>query len=170
MKFTSRIAATLARALYLWFELFDRIYRTNIHLRGDDSGLSISLERPPSRIGSIDDRIAQIDSAREHLADALEAIDHLKQSAEHSKTELAHLQQRFAALEEKKANAESRLEKVKEATRTDVETFRTLAGIPNIKKERLVGFVSGIFASLVAAGLIFVIGFVLKHYFSSGGV
>lgn len=168
MKFKGSIATRVARALYLWFELFDRILGARVRLQGDESGLSVSLERPDNRVGSVDERIAKLDVAREHLADALFAIDGLKHSAEDSKVELAELQRRFAVLEEQKVSAETKLAGIKEVTRTDIEAFRTLAGIPNVRRERLIGFVSGLTASLIATALIFLVKYGWGHIFGSG--
>jgi chromosome segregation ATPase len=165
LKFKGPIAATVARVLYLWFEIFDRLLGARVRIRGDSAGLSLSLERPSNRIGSIDERIEKLDVAREHLADALLAIDDLKNTAKDSKIELAELQNRFTVLEEQKASAESKLEEIQIVTRSDIEAFRTLAGIPNVRRERFIGFVSGLVASLIATAIIFLSKYGWGYFF-----
>jgi len=103
----------------------------------------------------IDDRIAQIDLAKKNLLSALSAIDELKHSAETSKAELAEVMERFEKAQAEKAIAEQELESVRGIANNDIEVFKKLAGVPSprqIAKERLIGFVIGVIASIIASG------------------
>jgi hypothetical protein len=64
---------------------------------------------------------------------------------------------------------ESELEKTKEIISTDIGTFRKMAGVPTpqqIIRERFIGFISGVIASLIASGIIALVVFVFKNWTS----
>lgn len=159
MELRGSLAGAVARALFFYFELIDRVLLVGLRVKGDSSGFSISLEGISPPAGTIDERIAKIDIARENLAESLRAIDELKVAAEDNKKELQEALAKFQLLEKQKANAEIELQEIKRIAQADVETFRKLAGVPTepeVRKERIIGFVSGVLASLFAAGLIYV--------------
>jgi hypothetical protein len=108
---------------------------------------------PKIEDSSIDSRILKIDEARNSLASALSAIDELKTSAESNRAELHAIRRELEQAAAHKASAEHELEAVKKMAAADVEVFRRVVGIPSrrdIGKERLIGFVIGVLASLVA--------------------
>ncbi len=158
MKFRGSIASKIARLLYLYFEAIDKIFRLSLRLKADSSGISISVEGPPSYKASLDERIARIDAARSNLLEGLQAIDELKLAAQENKKELEEALIKLEALEKDKANAKEELEQIRHIASADVEAFQKMAGVPSaneVKKERVIGFVSGVLASLIASGIIY---------------
>ena len=105
---------------------------------------------------SIDQRIEKIDAARANLADALAAIDELKLAASSNKTDLEDAISQLNQTQAAKLAAERDLSLVRKIADSDVEAFRKLAGVPSrsqVAKERALGFVFGVVASLLASGL-----------------
>ena len=110
---------------------------------------------------SVDERIAKIETARHNLTEALSAIDELKLAAEKNKTELAEALQTLSSTQEQKASAEKELQAVRQIAENDVGAFKKLAGVPSrreIARERLIGFLIGIAASVLASGLWWLLG------------
>lgn len=119
------------------------------------AGVSIAYEEEAQQ--TLDERIGKLDAARRNLADGIKAIDQLKLDAEKSKTEVAAAALQIEQLSQDKASLSSNLEAVRSVLNADVAAFRQVAGVPTfatIRRERIIGFVSGVAASLVAAGLI----------------
>ena len=109
---------------------------------------------------SIDERIAKIDEARASMAAALTAIDQLHTEAEENKSELNKSLQKLSEAEKNKSKLEEELANIREVMQSDVTTFRKIAGIPSqeeIKKERVIGFFTGVLASVVATGVVWVV-------------
>lgn len=118
-------------------------------------GVSIAYEDEAQQ--SLDERIEKLDAARRNLADGISAIDQLKLEAEKSKTEVAAAALQVEKLSRDKTSLSSRLSAMQSVLDADVDAFRQVAGVPTtaaIRRERIIGFVSGIAASLVAAALI----------------
>ena len=158
MEFKGPIAGKIARFLYLYFELIDRIFRVTLRIRSDSSGISVSFHDPKTLSSPIDERIKKIDSARENLVESLKAIDELKSTTHENKKELEEVLKKLGHIEKEKRSVEQELEKIRKITNSDIEIFRKLAGVPDDsdrKKERVVGFISGIVASLIASAIIF---------------
>lgn len=112
---------------------------------------SITME-PTTR--SVDHRVARLDEARNALMEGLQAIDELREEADRNKADLAKALAELSNVQVSKATAERELDAVKEAVNVDIEVFRSIARIPDeaqIKRERLVGFVTGVLASIVAS-------------------
>lgn len=68
-----------------------------------------------------------------------------------------------------KINLEAELNNIKQVISSDVSTFQKLAGVPTEKekrKERIIGFFSGIIASIISAGIIWVVTKVIHSYFT----
>ncbi len=102
---------------------------------------------------SIDDRIKRIDEAREHLISGLSGIDELKQEAKVNKQEIEELRARLKYLTSEKESAGLELKEIRKVTASDINAFQKLAGVPSriqIAKERFVGFILGLVASLLA--------------------
>lgn len=119
------------------------------------AGVSIAYEEEAQQ--TLDERIGKLDAAKRNLADGIKAIDQLKLDAEKSKTEVAAAALQIEQLSQDKASLSSNLEAVRSVLNADVAAFRQIAGVPTaatIRRERIIGFVSGVAASLVAAGLI----------------
>lgn len=147
MELSPLIARVLVKALDLW--------TTPVFSFGVRNGKPFVEFLPTdSPRGSIDERIAKIDAARHNLAEALEAIDELKATAEINKAEVASALERLDEAQNQKAAAEKELQAVRAIAQTDVEVFKKLAGVPSktdIAKERLVGFLIGVTASIFAS-------------------
>ena len=164
MEFKGKIAGTLSRLLYLYFEVINKIFRSSLRLKGDSSGISISIESPPSYKASLDERIARIDAARSNLLEGLQAIDELKLAAQENKKELEDALAKLRVLEKNKASAEEELGQIRRIASADIETFQKMAGVPSaskVKRERVVGFISGVLASIIASGIIFGVSYAL---------
>jgi cell division protein ZapA (FtsZ GTPase activity inhibitor) len=107
-----------------------------------------------ARPRNIDERIANLDVARDNLVAAVTAIDELKAEAEQNKTELSSALERLRSLEAQKASAEQELASLRQIASADIAVFQKLAGIPSrrdVIRERLVGFLLGLLASLAAS-------------------
>ncbi len=113
-------------------------------------GIQVEFEEEKS----IDERIAKIDEARSSMVEALTAIDELHQEAESNKTELIKALGTLAEAEKNKNQLKEELHNIRQVMQSDVTTFRKIAGIPSeeeVKKERVLGFFTGVLASVVAS-------------------
>jgi uncharacterized phage infection (PIP) family protein YhgE len=118
-------------------------------------GMSIAFEAEAQQ--TLDERIGKLDAARRNLADGIAAIDQLKVEAEKSKTEVAAAALQVEQLSQDKKSLSSKLTAMQSVLHADVDAFRQVAGVPttaSVRRERIIGFVSGIAASLVAAALV----------------
>lgn len=143
----------LASALYKGLELWTTPV-LRFRIRPDRVLVEFMPKDSPRQ--NIDERIAKIEAARHNLTEALGAIDELKLAAEKNKAELAEALQRLTSTQAQKAHAEKELQTVREIAQSDVEVFKKLAGVPSqteIAKERFVGFLLGITASVLASGI-----------------
>ncbi|MES2833332.1 MAG: hypothetical protein V4707_01345 [Pseudomonadota bacterium] len=111
-------------------------------------GLEIRLGEQPR-----DERLRRLDDAQGALAEGLAALDELKRDAVRSQQEFERAATRLEATLASKISAESKLIEVRKLMSADIDAFRRMAGI-DPQKERVVGFISGVVASLIAAGLI----------------
>lgn len=145
-KFAERVADPIAIAV----EMVSRVFAV---LPVGFMPFSISIE-PATR--SVDKRVARLEDARHALMEGLQAIDELRSEADRNKKDLATALADLNAVKTDKATAERELSAVKEAVSVDVEVFRAIARIPNeaqIKRERLIGFTTGVLASIIASGI-----------------
>lgn len=149
MEMPSFIANALVKALDIWtFPIF------RFGIRNGRPYAELLLDDAPHE--GIDARLEKIEVARKNLADALDAMDELRAAAESNKAELANALQRLSDAKEQRASAERELKEVQSIAQADVEVFRRLAGVPSkleIAKERFIGFLIGLLASIVASGL-----------------
>ena len=105
----------------------------------------------------IPQRLAKIESAKTYLSDALQAMDDLKIAAENNKQDAKVALVQLEELHKNKHNLEKEIQTLKQLAETDTETFRKVAGIlspAQVRRERLIGFVSGVLASVVASGIV----------------
>ena len=80
-------------------------------------------------------------------------IDELRDNAKRAMAEHADV---MAALETALSNrqdAEQKLEAIRGIIAQDVTAFREIAGVTDVRKERLIGFASGVCASVLASAL-----------------
>ena len=145
-----------------YFDLIAKILN-KLKIDFSASGINISAKDEEA---NIDERINKIDIAKKNLTDVINAIDELKKEAQDNKEKSALALRELAKLEENKANLNQEITAIKTVINSNIEGFRIVAGIPNKNKERAIGFISGIIASLIASGLIFgltkLIGFIVK--------
>jgi hypothetical protein len=147
MDSASFLSAVLTKAFDLWTTPVIRLSINN----GLPS-IELLLEQAPR--ATIDQRIEKIDLARKNLSEALEAMEELKQAAEQNKAELATAIERLDIAHKERAAAERELEAVRGIAQSDIEVFQKLAGVPSkleVAKERFVGFILGILASVLAS-------------------
>lgn len=83
----------------------------------------------------------------------MDAISELKTEIDLKKQEHADILSNLSQALQSKDDAEQKLQSIKEIIKEDTEAFKLLAGLPNPKKERLIGFGSGILASIIASVL-----------------
>jgi hypothetical protein len=132
----------------------------------DGRGIYVSLKEEEPK-GSIDERIAKIDLAKANLLEGLRAIDELKASAESNKKEAENAIAQINRLSRDKTNLEQELEAIKRVVNADVTAFQRVAGVlgpAEIRRERLLGFVSGVIASVTASGIVALGVWAVKHY------
>lgn len=146
---TSLIATALSKALDLWTK---PVLRFGI----EDGKPTVELFPERTDRASVDERIQKIDAAKHNLSEALDTIHELKVAAEQNKAELSVALERLNDAKLQQMTAERELTAVRDIARSDIEVFQRLAGVPSrkqIAKERFIGFLLGITASIVAAGL-----------------
>jgi hypothetical protein len=117
--------------------------------------------------GSINERIAKIDEAKANLLEGLRAIDELKEAAEYNKKQAEEALIQIVQLEKDKTSLQQELKSIKNIVQSDVNAFRKIAGVPSpamIRKERIVGFISGVIASIVASGIVWAIVKLIQHF------
>jgi ABC-type transporter Mla subunit MlaD len=147
MEIKGPIGRFLAFALRVWSTPVLRF-----GLRGEQ--FHVELLPGLRETSSIDERLAQIDDARANLMAALAAVDELKGTAERNKEELRQALERVEQLRADRSAAEKELQDMNTIAKTDIKVFKKLAGIPSrsqIGWERLIGFIIGVAASLIAA-------------------
>ena len=114
---------------------------------------------------SIDERILKLDAARQNLVDGIEALDQLKSEADRNKKELRSAIEQVSLIQQDKEVLSKELEDVQAIMQNDVKAFQNLAGIPSsdeIFKERIIGFISGVIASMIASAIWFFAGEIYK--------
>lgn len=148
MEPSSATIQLLEKVLRAYFRPFDLILRQVGRTLGVD--LSISLD--PSTKKPIDARIAKIDEAKANLQEALTALGELSADAERNKAELTRALEGLQEARAAHASEAEQLNQIKNIAQSDVEAFRRIAGIAPMR-ERIIGFVAGVFASLFAAAI-----------------
>lgn len=101
-----------------------------------------------------EDRIAKLDVAREALTESLAAIDQMKKDAQAAKDEYTANNASLQAILGSSQDAEAKLANIRAAMKQDVDAFQTLAGVPNVKRERWIAFIAGVLASTVSAAIV----------------
>lgn len=143
------LASALATQLILKF-----IELVSVQVDTKKKRLVLSLTEETNH--STTERIKKLDEAKESLVDGLKAIEELKEEADLSKREANKALKQISDLENNKASLEEELKHVKNLIKADVSTFRKVAGLSDadIQKERILGFISGVLASIIASGII----------------
>jgi len=158
-KLSGSVTGVLEAFLGRYFEFFALLFE----LLGKALGVSVpALIETESR--TIDQRLARLDEARTALEESLVAIEDLQRQAEASKRDHVRARAELDATIASKDDAERKLEAIKRLMEQDIEAFQTIAGVPNVQKERMIGFGSGIAASVIAS-LLWTLGtFALKRF------
>jgi len=154
----------IGNVLALYIEWIAKILK-RLRLRIAGGGIEISFDRQVEE--SIDERIRKIAIARANLVDGLAAIDELRMSAEENKKEVQTALEQLAVMERDKADLQEKLQSVRQVISSDVQAFREVAGIPSkldIRKERVVGFVSGVIASIVASAVVLGVAKIIQNW------
>lgn len=142
--------------LSLYIEYIARLLRW-LRIELGPGVLSIQLvEEEAER--TLDERIARIDAARQNLVEGINAIDELKREAEKNKKDVTQALKQVAVLERDKASLNQEIQTMRAVLDSDVEAFRKVAGVPSeteIRKERYIGFISGVIASVIASGIVY---------------
>jgi hypothetical protein len=138
------------RVLGRYIELFATVTR----LLAEALGVTVPRlpwEAPPA---SIDQRLAKLEIAKAALMESLSAVEELQRQAEDGKVEHERVRAELAATIASKDDAERKLQSIQALMTQDVEAFQTLAGVPIMSRERLLGFASGVVASIIASGVV----------------
>lgn len=136
--------AILAKALQPLFWAVDRAFFGGVGTR-----LAESLEPKEP----LDDRLSKLETARAALADGLSAVTELQEAVQLSKRDYVSARADLEATLASKADAESKLKSIRQIMDQEVTAFRSLAGVPDVRRERVVGFLTGVLASIVAAAI-----------------
>lgn len=143
--------------------IFDAVNKIMQFLLGS-GGYVLPIKVIDGENSSLDERLKKLDVAKESLQESLSAIEDLKVEANKNKLELEEALERLSVLEKEKASAEEELKEIRKIAEADSEVFRKLAGIPGqneIFRERIIGLVTGIVASVVAAGVLSLVAWLL---------
>lgn len=149
----SLFTQSVVEVFSIYFEAINKITRI---LASDIYGVSLKDDK----VSNIDERLAKIDLAKSNLSDALKAIDELKTAAEHNKQDAEQALLQLEQLHRHKDDLEKQIQTLKYLAETDTEAFRRVAGIlspAQIRRERFIGFFSGVLASVVASGVVWLI-------------
>lgn len=121
---------------------------SKIIVKGAFPIVDIAIETEPVR----DRRLSRLDDARTAMEDGLAALDQLKAEAlaKQQQHELTLLQLQRTL--ESQETAQQKLDAIQDAMKADVQAFRTLHGVGDPKTERVIGFWTGVAASVVATG------------------
>lgn len=116
-------------------------------------------------VGSpVDQRLARLDDARSALAESLTALDELHVEAERSKAEHARARAALEKALSSKKDAEHQLAEVRAIMAGEVSAFQIVAGVTDVRKERLIGFFNGILSSAAFAIIIAGAGWLLTRF------
>ena len=106
---------------------------------------------------SLDERIEKIVKARDALTNAIEAVDELATQAEKNKKDAEKALEDLVVLEKDKKDLEAETKASRQLIDSDIAKFKQMVGIPSASEQRhdkLVGFFSGVLASIIASIII----------------
>lgn len=146
----------LFRAFRAYFELMERLFkvRNPEYKRPKIVDVVVRSVLQEENSLSIDERIKKIDAARENLQDAIYAVESLREEANSNRLDLEDALRRIADAEREKHEVGKQLEALKQVAEADTAAFRRVVGLPtkaDVWRERLLGFASGIVASIIAS-------------------
>lgn len=138
--------------LALYIEIIAKLIR-RISVTFGINNITFTLFEKPSQ--TVDERIEKIDLAKRNLLDVINAIDELKEEAEANKKESAIALQQISELEKNRENLREEIDAIKTVIQSDVKSFQRVAGIPNRNTERIIGFISGLIAGIMASAIVY---------------
>lgn len=150
-----RLGRWLVDTIYRYTRFFERLFGVGVRVTYAGGKVAVDLRLKGER--SIDERLAQLERARQSLTEALNAVGELEHEAERSRAELEDLSERLKTLEAQKADAEAHLERIRSMTESDAKAMRQAMGLPSVQSARVsavLAFFSGVFASFVTSGLV----------------
>ena len=109
----------------------------------------------------IGETIEKVEIAQNHLTDAIEAISLIKEQAIEERHRLDVLLEEVKKKHEEHSQAVQELETAQDLLDQNRENLRSVLGI-SPARERIIGFFSGVAASIVASGLWVFGGFLLE--------
>ena len=113
---------------------------------------------------SVDERLSRLDVARSALEESLGALDELKADAEQSRAEYERTRVALEAALASKQDAEHQLAEVRAIMSGEVSAFQRVAGVSDVRKERVIGFFNGILSSAACGLLVWGGTLLLKHF------
>ncbi len=143
----------LSTASVKWVDLVVRFLR-RVKLTLGTAGFRIEIREETA---PIDERIAKIEEARKALEHGLEAVEELQIEAKKNREEVERALEELVLLENEKVDIKKEITADRSVIGADVESFRRIAGIPTERqrsRDKVAGFVSGVFASILAAVLL----------------
>ena len=132
----------------------------------------LEIELKPETL-SLDERIKKLEEAKISLTQALTAIDELQHQASKNKADAEKALKDLIALEKDKEKLDEQIKADKQLISTDVEHFKKMAGIPTEqekRRDRFVGFISGVFASILATIIIALFVWGYQSFFNKKGI
>lgn len=127
---------------WLYRTLGRRLRRTSV------GPVDIELRGPTAN--AYDHVLQKLGTAHEHMADAVTALDDLKLEYSSEMDKVEHLRAEVANKKEEYSSALEELATTRQLLATDRTRIRAALGL-NDTRSKVVGFVGGVFASLVAA-------------------
>lgn len=125
--------------------------------------LTISLNERQT----VDERLVKLEIAKQNLKDGLTAIEELQNDAQNNKKEVENAIAKLDKLQRNKSSLEDEVKAIQEIASADIATFQKLAGVPSHKqiiKERCIGFISGVIASIIASGIIWICTILFQYF------
>ncbi len=147
-----------------YIDIIEKIFKVIGITKVKVLGVEISINNPT---GNIDERIKKIEVAKQNLIDGLSAIKELEEEAEKNKREVEKALLKIETLKTNKNNLEEEIQSIKQVISSDVSAFKKIAGIPSekqIRKERILGFISGVIASILASGIFALIVLIYNNW------
>jgi chromosome segregation ATPase len=125
----------------------------------------LEFELKQSRYSSYEETIDKIEKTKGHLKDAIEAVDTLQSEITTKKKELDYILDSVRKSEKDKERVEGEYQLSRKLLSEDSEKLKEVLGFYKITKSRtdkVNGFIGGVLASLVAAGIWALVTIILK--------
>ena len=146
----------IVQSIVMYLRLVEKLLKVvHIRFRGVQIG-PIEFELKQRTDSSYQETIEKIDATRQHLRDAIAAVDTLQTEIETRKGELDKLLASVRSTEEQKQLIDQEYEFSHKLLAEDKERLKEVLGfyqVPVSGKDKVLGFVGGVLASLVAAGV-----------------